>query len=79
MLRDILAYQSVETEITVSYNCGNRDSVSKHTIPRTLLRMNLRSQLPKHLPTLTACYHQLLLKCVHEYRNWIIEERKKVS
>ena len=71
--------RATTAEITTSYNSGDPDSVSQHTVQRTLLRMGLRSRRPKHVPALTARHHQLRLQWSTKYRNCPLEEWKKVA
>lgn len=71
--------RATTAEITTSYNSGDPDSVSQHTVQRTLLRMGLRCRRPKHVPALTERHRQMRLLWAKKHRNWTPEEWKKVA
>ncbi|KFM68457.1 hypothetical protein X975_11860, partial [Stegodyphus mimosarum] len=71
--------RTTTAEITSSHSSGDPNSVSQHTVQRTLLHMGQCIRRPKHVPALTVFHHQLHLQWAKEHWNWTLEEWKKVA
>ncbi|GBM03371.1 hypothetical protein AVEN_256914-1 [Araneus ventricosus] len=65
--------------LTAQYNAGPSASVSEHTVQQTLLDMGLCSRHPTHVPLLTKRHCQLRLQWAREYRDWTVDEWKRVA
>ncbi|GBM72218.1 hypothetical protein AVEN_244006-1 [Araneus ventricosus] len=71
--------QTTVAQLTAQYNAGPSESVSEHTVQRTLLDMGLCSRRPTRVPLLTKRHRQLRLQWAREHQDWTMDEWQRVA
>ncbi len=67
------------TQITTRYNQGMQNTISEHTICRTLKQMGSSSRRPHRVPLLSAKNKIRRIQFTQTHQNCTIEDRKNVA
>ncbi|GBN73839.1 hypothetical protein AVEN_10650-1 [Araneus ventricosus] len=71
--------RQIVAQLTAQYNASPSESVSEHTVQRTLLDVGLCSRRPTRVPLLTKCLRQLRLQWAREHRDFTMDEWKRIA